>query len=118
MIFMFIGNFLASIPPAATLLIVLTAVYAIIAAAKASPWLGPHLTGWVTVTVNIVLTVLALVLAVPANQLYSWTTLVSLIVSVLGSSGIHGMTQNIPPTPPPATPAVEKVYVPNTPVVK
>lgn len=98
MFFIFIGTFMTSIPPAATLLIVLTAVYAVITAAKASPWLGPMLTGWVSVLVNIVLTILALVIAVPAGQLYSWTSLVSLIVSVLGSSGIHGMTKNIPAT--------------------
>lgn len=99
---LFVGSFSLHVPPAATMLLVLAAVYAMIAAAKASPWLGPKLTGWVTVLINVLLTVLGLFIAVPASQLYTWNTLVSVIVSVLGSAGIHGMTQNIPPSPPPS----------------
>lgn len=100
LMFIFIPSFGLPIPTAAQLLVVLTAVFAIMTAAKASPWLSQYLNGWVSVTLNIVLTVLGLVIAVPANQLYTWPGLVALIVTVLGSSGIHGMVTNVPPTKP------------------
>lgn len=92
----FIPSFGLPIPTAGQLLVVLTAVFAIMTAAKASPWLSPYLKGWVSLTVNIILTILGLIIAVPANQLYTWPGFIALIVSVLGSSGIHGMVTNIP----------------------
>lgn len=96
--FLFLPSFGLPIPTAAQLLVVLTAVFAIMTAAKASPWLSPYLKGWVSLTVNIILTVLGLVIAVPANQLYTWPGFIALIVTVLGSSGIHGIQTNIPKT--------------------
>lgn len=93
---LFIPSFGLPIPTAAQLLVVLTAVFTIMSAAKISPWLGPKLKGWVSVVLNIILTVLGLVIAVPANQLYTWPGFIALIVTVLGSSGIHGMVTNVP----------------------
>jgi len=95
-----VGSFTDSFPPAARTLTVMIAVYAIILAAKQSPWLKQYLTGWISVLVNFLITVLGLFIAVPADQLYSWNTLVAVIVSVLGSSGIHGMAQSIPTSSP------------------
>jgi hypothetical protein len=111
MMVMFVGSFTQSVPPAARSLAVLVAVYAIITAAKLSPWLSQYITGWGAVAVNVILTILGLIVAIPADQLYSWNSFVSVVVSVLGSSGIHGMTKNIPSTPP-VTPAATP-YIPS-----
>lgn len=112
---MLVGNFAVSVPPAARSLAVLAAVYAIITAAKLSPWLAQYITGWGGVVVNTVLTVIGLIVVIPADQLYSWNSLVSVIVSVLGSSGIHGMVKNIPAAPPATPPATGIASAPSMP---
>jgi hypothetical protein len=105
--FMLSIPFLSALPPAATMLVIVAGVYGVILAAKNSPWLGPLITGWWAVALNVVLTVLALIAALPANQLYTWNGLAIVLVGVLGSSGIHGMVTNVPSTPSAAAPAAE-----------
>jgi hypothetical protein len=77
---------------------VLASVYAIMFAAKLNPWVKAHITGWVAVALNVALTTLGLVLAIPAAQLYTLQSFTSVVVGVLGSSGIAGMVKSVPPT--------------------
>lgn len=93
---MFVGDFTASFPPAARTLAVSGSVYAIMAAAKKNTWVSQKITGWYAVALNLAFTITGLVIVIPADQLYSTNSMVSIVVGVLGSSGIHGMSKAIP----------------------
>lgn len=93
-----IGYTFSSVPPAARSLAVIVAVYTIMLAAKQNTWVANHVKGWYGVAFNTLLTILGVLVVVPADQLYSINTIVAVAVSVLGSSGIHGMSKSIPPT--------------------
>lgn len=84
-----------SIPPAATTLAIIAAIYALIQALKKIPALTPYIKGWVAVALNIALSAGSLLVAVPASQLYTQTTLIALITTALAAAGIHGTVQNL-----------------------
>src|SRR6267154_204510 len=90
--------FAIALPPAAKTLIVIGSVYAIMFAAKQNASIAKYLTGWAAVVVNVILTALGLLMAIPADQLYTLNTFTSVVIGVLGSSGIHGMVNAIPAT--------------------
>jgi hypothetical protein len=79
-----------NIPPAAKVLAVIGAVYGILQAAKRIPALTKYLTGWVAIAVNVLLSAGGLLIAIPADQLYTQSTLLALITTVLSAAGIHG----------------------------
>lgn len=102
-----------AIPPAAKTLIVIGAVFAILQAAKLSPWLATYVVnGWKAVVLNVLLTACGILIAVPASNLYTINTFVLVITSVLGSAGIHGTkvafsTPRIAAVVPPSTTPVQ-----------
>lgn len=95
---MFIGTYTDALPPAARTLAVAGSVYGIMFAAKKNNWVCQYINGWLAVTFNFVLTVLGLIVVVPAEQLYTLNTFTAVVVGVLSSSGIHGMSKSIPTT--------------------
>ena len=97
-----------SVPPAAKVLAVIGAVYGIIQAAKKIPAFTKYLTGWVAIAVNVLLSAGGLLIAIPADQLYTANTLLALISTALGAAGIHGTVSAMSPptilaTVPPST---------------
>ena len=87
--------FVFTVPPAVKVLAIAAFVYAIMQAAKKSPWLSPYLKGWVAVAVNVVLTIAGIVMAIPANQLYTMDTLQLILITVLTSAGVHGTVSKL-----------------------
>jgi hypothetical protein len=84
---------LAAIPPAGQVIAIGGVVFAVLQAAKKSPLIGQYITGWVAVALNIVLSGLGVVIAVPATSLYTLGTLQTVLVTILAGSsaaGIHG----------------------------
>lgn len=101
-----------SIPPAAKVLGIIGTVYGILQGLKKVPAFTQYLTGWIAVGVNALFTVCGLLLAVPADQLYTINTAVLLITTILGSAGIHGTVSSMSQptvlaTIPPSTQAKE-----------
>jgi hypothetical protein len=88
---------LLSLPPAAKVLAVMGSVYGLLFGLKKIPALTPYLTGTVAIALNVVTTVLGLLLALPAEQLYTSNTLVLIVTTVLGSAGIHGTVKAMSP---------------------
>ena len=86
---------LASIPPAAKVLAVAVVVYGIIQAVKLSPLVGPKISGWVALALNIVLNGLGALVVIPADQLYTGNTLILVVTAALGSAGIHGTVSKL-----------------------
>jgi len=93
-----------TIPPAAKVLAVCGSVYTIIQILKQAPWFKGYLNGWIAIVVNLLFTILAVTLTIPADQLYSMNTAFLILTTVLGSAGIHGtvsalnsQSPNIPP---------------------
>jgi hypothetical protein len=84
-----------AVPAAVKVLAIAGVVYAVLQAAKQSPWLSPYLQGWLAVLVNVLLTVLGVVVTIPADQLYTLTTLETVLVTVLASAGIHGTVSKV-----------------------
>lgn len=96
-----------TIPPAAKILAISTGVYTFIQILKRSPRLAPYLKGWYAVALNATLSALATILAIPADQLYTWNTFFAVVAALSGASGIHGIvwTANPPQdAPAPADP--------------
>ena len=87
--------FAITIPPAAKVLAVAVLVYAVMQAAKQSPWLSPYLTGWLAVAINVILTILGVVTVTPADQLYTMATLQAVLITVLSAAGIHGTVSKV-----------------------
>jgi hypothetical protein len=103
---------IASIPPAAKTLAVIGSVYGLLQAAKKIPVLTQYITGWVAIALNVLLSACGLLVAVPADQLYTTNTLLLLLTTGMGAAGIHGTVQNLSPptvlaTVPPSTKVVD-----------
>lgn len=101
-----------TIPPAAKVLAIVGSVYGILQGLKQVPKFTKNLTGWIAVAVNVLLTAGGLLIAIPADQLYTTNTLVLLITTILGSAGVHGTVKSMSPptvlaTIPPSTQAKE-----------
>ena len=97
-----------TIPPAAKVLAIAALVYAVIQGVKQIPALTPYLTGWVAIGVNVALTATGLLIAIPADQLYTMNTLMALVTACLTAAGVHGTVSAMSPpqmlvTTPPAT---------------
>lgn len=88
-----------SIPPAAKVIAIAATVYAILQAVKKAI---PQLNGWYSVALNVVLSAIGVVVAVPADQLYTVATLTTLITAVAAAAGIHGTVQNLTESTTPA----------------
>jgi len=82
--------FAVTIPPAAKVLAVVGAVYVILQGLKKVPGLSNILSGWVAVAVNIIFSACGLLVTIPADQLYTANTLITLITVSLSAAGIHG----------------------------
>lgn len=95
-----------SLPPAVKTLAVLGFVYGIIQILKQSTVLAPYITGWKATALNAVLSLLGLLVVIPADQLYSLSTLGTTITTwlgiVLGAAGIHGTVSKLSGPPPAA----------------
>lgn len=97
-----------SLPPAVSTIAVLTLVYTVIQALKLAPWFAPYLKGWVAIVINLALNAFGTWIAVPATQFWTLPTITLVIVSALGSAGIHGTVKSTL-TSPPASPTVAQV---------
>ncbi len=87
--------FLDAVPPAAKVLADAVIVYGLIEIVKRSPLIGPRITGWVAVALNIVLNALGALVTIPADQLYTGNSLLLILTASLGSSGIHGTVNKL-----------------------
>lgn len=101
------------VPPAAKVIAVVVVIYGVIQGLKQIPGLKPYLTGWTAITLNIVLSVLALFVgptAIPADQLYTVNTLMTVLSVGLGAAGIHGTVSTMmkKAAPAPAAPPAVK----------
>lgn len=85
----------ASVPPAAKVLAIVGSVYGILQGLKKIPALTQYLTGWLAVAVNVALTVCGLLVAIPADQLYTANTALLLVTAILGSAGVHGTVKSM-----------------------
>ena len=70
-------------------------VYAVIKAAKQSPWFAPYLSGWLAVVVNVVFTIVGVVVTAQPDTLWTVGTLQAILIAVFMSSGIHGMASKV-----------------------
>ena len=84
-----------AIPPAAKVLAISGSVYGILLAAKKIPALTQYLTGWLAIAINVALSVLGLVIAIPADQLYTTNTALTLLTVALGAAGVHGTVKSM-----------------------
>jgi hypothetical protein len=101
-----------SIPPAAKTLAVIVAVYGLLQAAKKVPALTGYIKGWVAIALNVALSACGLLVTVPADQLYSPTTLLLLLTTGMSAAGIHGTVSalsepTVLATVPPSTKVVD-----------
>ena len=87
------------LPPAVKSLMVLAFVYGIVQILKSSSVLAPYITGWKAITLNAVLSLLGLLVAIPPAQLYDLqtlgVTLTTWLSIVLGAAGIHGTIKSL-----------------------
>jgi hypothetical protein len=84
-----------TIPPAAKVLAISGSVYGILLAAKKIPALTQYLTGWLAVGFNVALSILGLLIAIPADQLYTANTALTLLTVALGAAGVHGTVKSM-----------------------
>jgi len=93
-----------AIPPAAKVLAIVAVVYPLIQGLKRVPALTPHLSGWVAIALNVLLSGLGVLVTVPAAQLYSTDTLAALVTVSLAAAGVHGTVKGFTnPSPSPAS---------------
>lgn len=111
-----------NIPPAVSVLAVTATVYGVLQGLKKIPVLTPYLTGWVAIAFNVLLSIGGLLITIPANQLYTTSTLIALLTTVLSAAGVHGTVSALSkPTVLAATPPTGEVkevpatLVPNDP---
>lgn len=86
----FLLLFSFSLPPAIKVLAVAGIVYGILQALKQPNKLTPYIKGWVAVALNVALSIFGVVVATPADQLYTMATLETIIMTILAAAGIHG----------------------------
>jgi hypothetical protein len=79
-----------TVPPAAKVLAIIVLVYPLIQGLKKIPALTAYLTGWVAIGFNVVLSACGLLIAIPADQLYTTNTFLALATACLGAAGVHG----------------------------
>jgi hypothetical protein len=84
-----------TVPPAAKVLAIVGTIYAVIQALKRVPALTPYLKGWVAIALNVALSIGGLLVTVPASQLYTTDTLITLLTTALGAAGIHGTVKSL-----------------------
>jgi hypothetical protein len=100
---------------AAKVLAISAVVYAALQALKKA---FPALSGWASVAINVALSVIGAVIVVPPDQLFSLTTLTTVLVggiAAAGAAGVHGTVQNLAPAgvqsalgqAPAATPSIQ-----------
>ena len=61
----------------------------------------PAISGWWSVALNVALSVLMVIVALPPDQLWSLSTLTTLLtagIAALGAAGVHGTVQNLGPS--------------------
>jgi hypothetical protein len=87
--------FAVSIPPAAKTLAVIAAVYGLVQGLKQIPALTPYVTGWIAVALNVLFTVCGALVVIPANQLYTTSTLLLLVTTFLSAAGVHGTVKSL-----------------------
>ena len=79
-----------TVPPAAKVLAIVALVYPIIQGLNKIPALTKYLMGWVAVALNVALSACGLLIAIPADQLYTSNTLLALVTACLSAAGVHG----------------------------
>lgn len=84
-----------ALPPAGKVLAVAAVVYVLMQSLKKVPQVSDRLKGWWAVALNVGLTVLGIVVATPASQLYTPQTLQAVAAAVLASAGIHGTVSKV-----------------------
>jgi hypothetical protein len=89
-----------TIPPAAKILAVVAVVYPLVQMLKKAPPLARYIKGWVAIALNIALSAGGLLIAIPADQLYTTNTLIALFQVVLGAAGVHGTVNAFMPSDP------------------
>ncbi len=94
--------FAFTIPPAAKTIAVLVFVYGIVQILKQAPVLKPYIKGWIAIALNALFSLLGLLVVIPPDQLYSWSTIASTITTwlgiVLGAAGVHGTVSSMTDT--------------------
>ena len=79
-----------TIPPAAKVLAIAVAVYALLQGLKKAPWFNDLLVGWWSVVFNVAFSIIGVIVVTPVDQLYTITTLTQIMTAVGTSAGIHG----------------------------
>lgn len=79
-----------SLPPAIKVLAVAGAVYGILQALKQPNALTPYIKGWVAICLNVLLSAGGVILATPADQLYTSQTVLAILAAALAAAGVHG----------------------------
>lgn len=79
-----------TLPPAAKIISISVAVYALIQLLKQAPQLAPYLTGWRSLAVNTAFCVVGVVAITPPDQLYTFATVMQIAQALGGAAGIHG----------------------------
>jgi hypothetical protein len=105
-----------ALPPAAKVLAIVALVYPIIQGLKRIPAFTAFLTGWKAIALNVALSACGILIAVPADQLYTTPTFLALVTAILSAAGVHGTvsamsTPQMLVTTPPATQAHEAAAV-------
>jgi len=59
----------------------------------------PQVSGWYSVGLNVFLSTAGIIIAVPADQLFTLNTLIMLITASTAAAGIHGTVQNMRTAP-------------------
>ena len=92
---MILATITLTVPPAAKVLAVSASVYGILLAAKKVSALTKFLQGWVSIAFNVALTITGLIIAIPADQLYTANTAITLISTALAAAGVHGTVKSL-----------------------
>ena len=59
----------------------------------------PQVSGWYSVGLNVFLSTVGIIMAVPADQLFTLNTLIMLVTASTAAAGIHGTVQNMRTAP-------------------
>lgn len=84
--------FVLSTATSAKILGIAGAVYAVLQVAKK---IFPALSGWWALGLNFALSVLAVLVTVTPDNLFSMDTLVAVLTAIAASAGIHGTVKNL-----------------------
>lgn len=96
------GVFLISFPPAAVLevktLAIAAGVYSIIQVLKQAPVLQPYLKGWLAIALNVLLSITGALMVIPAGQVFTFPTIVTVLSAALAAAGVHGTVNSLQPS--------------------